>query len=245
MPVSIFQSEPLNIRPSIVGPSAGDLEEARIKRLIDLAHLRQLQEAPLAQRRAELLQSRGLDIQQANVTEGGRHNLVDEQLAADRLVQAAKEHEGTLKSQSEGYKAGVVQTLIGHAQQLGLDLNTLPSVLSKTLAKSGYPELSSAMAEHADEVIKPKVNAVLSNISKLPTQKQADALQALQVKDPNLHEAVMKQYRTPEIVPTLTSTPSIAPAPVASSPGYNPVEQMYNLLKKKVKTPGTYFGPPF
>lgn len=117
-----------NLRPTILGPTPGDLEEARIKRLIDLARLREIQQAPDIQARQLALQEReagtretlgfsnlSLEQQKAQVSqflaehgvkhdesalaEAGRHNKTTEDLTRSQIGAGLQEHTMALLAQ--------------------------------------------------------------------------------------------------------------------------------------------------
>lgn len=74
------------LQPTIIAPTTGDLEEARIRRLIELAKLKQLQQDPLVQQQQ-------LALQQSQVSEAGRHNVATEAEAHSTLEATIKQHQ--------------------------------------------------------------------------------------------------------------------------------------------------------
>lgn len=87
MATPILQAVPgnFNFTPGIIPPSPGDLEEARIKRLIDLARLKQLQQDPL-------IQQQQLQLQRQATGETGRHNVATEAESNAQLAEAVRQH---------------------------------------------------------------------------------------------------------------------------------------------------------
>src|SRR4051812_14699490 len=89
--MAISQAVPqnLNIRPSIIPPSAGDLEEARIRRQLDLAKLRELTLAPgMEQQRINLsAQTAKADqnYRSGALAESSAHNVAEEKHWAETL----------------------------------------------------------------------------------------------------------------------------------------------------------------
>lgn len=104
----------MDIRPNIIGPSEGDREEARIKRLLELARLTQLKQEPLIQQQQIDLQRQRLALEQSGLSETGRHNLTAEEQANKQLTEAIREHTANQLLQQAGLDV----------QQRGQDVQT-------------------------------------------------------------------------------------------------------------------------
>lgn len=114
----------LDIRPDIVGPSQGDLEEARIKRLLDLARLTQLKQEPLIQQQQIDLQRQRLALEQLGLGETGRHNVKTEEQSNAQLAEAVRQH----KTDSLLRQMGL------DVEQRGQDVTTRGQDISSTTA---------------------------------------------------------------------------------------------------------------
>lgn len=79
------------LNPTILGPTQGDNEEARIRRLLDLARLAQLQQEPKIQQQQADLQRQRLALEMSGYGETGRHNVATEQLAQKSLEENVKQ----------------------------------------------------------------------------------------------------------------------------------------------------------
>lgn len=120
----------MDIRPNIIQPSAGDLEEARIRRSLDLAKLRELTLAPeFEQQRLNLAKQGQMAEQQYRTTalaneqqyktgalaETSAHNVAEEKHWAEllgvdhaKLQEAARQHNTSL-SELTDYHQGVLK----------------------------------------------------------------------------------------------------------------------------------------
>src|SRR5436190_1092268 len=80
------------LQPTVLGPTPGDLEEARIRRLIDLAKLVQLQQDPLIQQQQLNLQRQRLALEGTTAAETGRHDVATENQATSQLAEMVRQH---------------------------------------------------------------------------------------------------------------------------------------------------------
>ena len=136
---------PLQIQPRIIGPSAGDLEEARIRRLTDLAKLRSLEMAPeqeerlFRQRQAEFgkntqLAERGLGLQ-----ERGQNLSYDADLLRDSTQRRGQDL--GMQESGERNKTQIANTLFN----LAADPNTNLEVLSEFARTKGEEGLAKSL----------------------------------------------------------------------------------------------------
>lgn len=205
MPIT---SDPLGLHPYYIPQSAGDLEEARIKRLTDLANLDNLRDQPKQERMRLALQQAGLDEQ-----------------TAYHASQAASETRGqdiTLRGQDVGY-AGQArgQDLTAQADaarnatdRRGQDFgataaknsnfaNIVSSFvaaggshedLATAAAYAGHPELLRAVNDHKQGETAKKAALTLGVYSAV--KDKPGFLAQLKESDPEVHAAVMKHLTT-------------------------------------------------
>lgn len=95
MATPIFRVQPGNfdIHPNILPPTQGDLEEARVKHLLDLARLTQLKQEPLIQQQQLDLQRQRMALEKLGLGETGRHNVATEEQSNAQLAEAVKQHQ--------------------------------------------------------------------------------------------------------------------------------------------------------
>lgn len=138
-----------DMRPTILGPSAGDLEEARIRRLMDTAKLFNLQQEPVFQQKA-------LDLQRSQLDETSRYHQSE---IADRATGRQLEARGqdvqqrgqdmTMDAHKEALKSATANNILSHA----IARPDIPlSVYADTAQQFGFPELGKALATHHDEM---------------------------------------------------------------------------------------------
>jgi hypothetical protein len=94
MATPILQARPgnFNFSPSIIPPSAGDLEEARIRQLMDRAKLLQLQQEPGLQQQHLNLAQQQMDLARQQASEQSSHNVATEAESNAMLAESIKQH---------------------------------------------------------------------------------------------------------------------------------------------------------
>lgn len=151
MATPILQATPPNFdfRPNIIPPSAGDLEEARIRRLMDTAKLRNLNLEPLQQQRMYELQKAGL----SETT--GYHQAQIADMATGRNLEARGQdvqmrgQNLTMDAHKEALKSSTENNILAHA----ISRPDIPlSVYAETAKQFGFPELGNALSMHHDEM---------------------------------------------------------------------------------------------
>jgi hypothetical protein len=141
--------ENLNIRPTFIPPSAGDLEEARIRRLMDTAKLYNLQQEPI-------FAQKHLDLQRSQLNEtAGYHQAELADRATGRQLEARGQdvqmrgQDMTMDAHKEALKSATANNILSHA----IARPDIPlSVYADTAKQFGFPELGNALATHHDEL---------------------------------------------------------------------------------------------
>lgn len=239
-----------NPQPTIIRPSAGDLEEARVKRLTDLAQLTNLQNQPaiesrrlalqkagldqnaFAQTQQSLLEQRGQDVTQRGQDIGANVSTRGQDLAA-KSEEAARIL--TKRAQDLGQKSETARTH-GSLLSTAFSRPDIPlSQLADAADSAGFPEFKKAFTAAHDHELTAKASQQIATLGVLKTAgKPADYLTALNAAkaDPELFGA-LKKNAPPDIladieatgahVPPLAAPQSnVASAFSSDTPGYNP-----------------------
>lgn len=231
-------ADPLNIRPTILPQSPGDIEEARVKRLLDLQQLQNLQnQTPLELRRQALeragldetsrfhtntlgVEQRGQDVQQRGQDlQSSIAGLSDTTQRRGQDIEA-QSRQDTLTAQKEEAKQQHIERILDVA---GRNPSASLQTLADLAGALGAPEIKKGLeAGHAHEVDTKatKIAAQLHTFKDagetagyLQTANQAKA-------DPEVYKRAL------ELDPTLndlkSTGPDHVPTPPSPTPGYNP-----------------------
>lgn len=137
----------MDFRPGFIPPSAGDLEEGRIRREMDLAKLKNLQLEPEHQRRLLALQEAGLrettsyhSGQLASDTRTQNINMRGQDVQMRGQDMASQEHKDALRSST-------INNILAHA----ISRPDVPlSVYAETAKQFGFPEVANSFATAHD-----------------------------------------------------------------------------------------------
>lgn len=156
MPVTLFNSSPLDIQPRIVRQPVDPLErqirEAQLKNLLEEGNFRQRQlnlqalglehshENDLAMRK---LQEAGLLNQTNQVTETGRHNKADELVNTGNLAETTRYHNLLATESQDRIKGELTSSMISHLDPM----EQQPNVIARLLSLRGQPEYEQALGE--------------------------------------------------------------------------------------------------
>lgn len=210
-PVLYTQPQNFNFSPGIIPPSPGDLEEARIRRSMDLAKLRELTLAPgFEQQRLNLAgqaQTNEQKYRTGVLSETSAHNVAEENhwsqmlgLDKAKLDETTREHNAAL-SELGDYHKGVLKnqitdSLITHfAQQY--QLPEFAPVFRELLNKRGVGELSAAH----EMVQQQKVEGADKKFTELKTLRSkgvdiAPMLESIKTTQPDLHSLLQIKLAT-------------------------------------------------
>jgi hypothetical protein len=158
MATPILQANPgtFNLRPTILPPTQGDLDEAKIKHLLDLAKLTQLQQEPLIQSQNMDLQRQRLALDKLGTTETGRHNVATEEQSNAALAEAIKQHSTDALLRQMGLNVEQRgQDITARGQDIGSqtahDVSSAETERSKLNARTQTTDtLINAMLAHGD-----------------------------------------------------------------------------------------------
>jgi hypothetical protein len=158
MATPILQANPgmFNFRPTLLAPTQGDLEEARVKHLLDLAKLAQLQQEPLIQSQNIDLQRQRLALDKLGTTETGRHNVATEEQSNAALAEAIKQHSTDALLRQMGLNVEQRgQDITARGQDIGSqtahDVSSAETERSKLNARTQTTDtLINAMLAHGD-----------------------------------------------------------------------------------------------
>jgi hypothetical protein len=176
-PLLFAQPPSFNLNPTIFPPTAGDLEESRIRRQVDLAKLRELTLAPNFEQQRLNLARQGQTAEQQYrsgvLSENVSHNVAEEKHWADllgldqnKLKETAREHDSAL-SELTDYHRGVLRnqltdSFMAHLAPLYAGN---PEVIQNVLKNRGLPELSAAAQLLVDKQNKTAADTTLQQIN--------------------------------------------------------------------------------
>lgn len=221
-------------QPTIIPPSAGDLEEARIKRLTDLANLTNIQQQPALEARRLALQKAGLDetafyhqgqlksdIRGQDVTQRGQDVQVRGQ---DLDVKANEARDATTRRGQDFDQQAHKDAQANDFIRTAFSRPDIPAnVLSQAAANAGHPELANAFDTthgHETEAKGQKAVSELSAVKSTLSPQDYAQVVASQASDPDVKAYIQKS--APHLLGTGSPTaPGVAaPAPVTDAPGY-------------------------
>jgi hypothetical protein len=222
MGTQILRTQPGNFdfRPNIIPPTQGDLEEARIKRLVDLAKLKELTLAPgFEQQRLDLTRNAQTNEQQYRtgvLNESVSHNVAEEKhwadllgLDQDKLKETAREHDTAL-SELGDYHKGVLRnqltdSFMAHLAPLYANQ---PELVQNVLKNRGLPELSAAAQMLGEKQNQTLADTTLSQIN-LAKSKGLDTtplLENLKVTNKPAYDLIKDKLPTETLPTTSAST---------------------------------------
>lgn len=187
MTTPILQANPgsFNFSPTIIPQSAGDVEEARVRRLMDLAKLRELTLAPGFQQQQLNLTKQSQENEKQYRTgvlsETSAHNVAEEGhwaqllgLDQQKLKETAREHDSAL-SELGDYHKGILRNQLteGFMAHLAPLYAGNPEVIQNVLKNRDLPELSASVQLLNDKHNKTLADTTMSQIN-LAKQKGLD-----------------------------------------------------------------------
>lgn len=273
MPTSILTNLN-NLRPNIIGPSHGDIEEARIKRALDLANLNRIrtesrialeqigiQKAQLAEQekyhQAQIAgEGAGREVTQRGQDVQARGDTLQYQAATrgqDIGATTARESQtAATQRQTDVTHAGLLADFITAAREPGTSDKALETI-ARALSAAGVNEPTKALAPQQEQEKQDAVQAQLGSYNALPPAQRPAFLAQLQKSNPDVHAAVIKylneQTKGPPIV---ESAPGVGLgravqgyARLAAIPGTLPIETGRALVNSDILPKAKKYGQNF
>ncbi len=191
---------------TIIPQSAGDIEEARIKRLTDLANLNKLQKDPIYEARRLALAQAGLDeasfYHQGQLKSDARGQDItlrgqDVQIRGQDIGQKTDQANDATARRGQDFQAQSSKD--SRANEFIRTAFARPDiplpVLAQTAADEGHPALANAFATGHGHDVEGKAQKAVAELSALKTtQKPEDYAQVLaaQTSDPEVRAAIQK-----------------------------------------------------
>lgn len=210
----------LNPQPTIIPPSAGDLEEARIRRALDLAKLKQLQDSSSFQERDQLLQQRAQDVTQRGQdieSENNRQRIAVEQagLSLTQRAQDVTQRGQDIEARGQDVSAnaakdrehmGLLTDLLRNHVDHGGDLATA----ARAARAAGVPELANQLDKEQETALQKKVAAHLVTVAALQHTGGNVALHLKDLEDnqPEVYAALKPHLSNLKVKPTDTNAES-------------------------------------
>lgn len=230
-PILYAQPQNFNFTPGIIPPSAGDLEEARIRRLMDTAKLFNLRQEPVQANRM-------YELQKSQLAEtSGYHQAQIADMATGRKLESRGQdvtmrgQDMTMDAHKEALKASTANNILAHA----ISRPDIPlSVYADTAKQFGFPELGNALSTHHDEMQTEKAKQLASALKTAATSGDTKtygellntykAMPDFQELAPKI-KATIPEY-TKDLDPTKPGIQTVAPKnnPYANDPEFRALD---------------------
>lgn len=216
-PVLYAQPQNFNFSPGIIPPSPGDLEEARIRRSMDLAKLRELTLAPgFEQQRLNLAgqaQTNEQKYRTGVLSETSTHNIEEEKHWADllgldqsKLQETARQHntalseltdyhKGLLKNQLAGdFMAHIAPLYTGDPKKVQAATGALTPILDKLGLHQITAGLELATQKQNQDLAKTTLSQI--ELAKKAGVDHTPILSNLKATDPDVYDMIKGQFPT-------------------------------------------------